>query len=270
MNMPFPGMDPYLEHPLLWPGVHHGLIHALATGLQPLLEPRYVATVEQRVFIEGPQRQIIPDVNIHKRANGPARSAAAVADAPVVLEVGEVEVEETYVEIRDLYANEKLVALIEIVSPTNKKRGPGMDSYLHKQEETLARECHLVEIDLLRRGQHVLSVPEWRVREALPAYDYLVCVSRWPFRNRYELYARSLREPLPRVALPLTDPDPDVVLDLQPALEQVYWEGRFMRRVHYDQPCQPPLSDADQQWATECWAAYRAAHPELFPPPPGT
>ena len=22
MKMPFPGMDPYLEHPALWPGVH--------------------------------------------------------------------------------------------------------------------------------------------------------------------------------------------------------------------------------------------------------
>jgi hypothetical protein len=26
MNTPFPGMDPWLEHPILWPDVHNGLI----------------------------------------------------------------------------------------------------------------------------------------------------------------------------------------------------------------------------------------------------
>ena len=26
MPSPFPGMDPYLEHPALWPSVHQGLI----------------------------------------------------------------------------------------------------------------------------------------------------------------------------------------------------------------------------------------------------
>ena len=32
---PFPGMDPYLEHPTLWPGVHNRLIIALADVLSP-------------------------------------------------------------------------------------------------------------------------------------------------------------------------------------------------------------------------------------------
>ena len=33
MSCPFPGMDPYLEHPTLWPGVHNGLIADAATRL---------------------------------------------------------------------------------------------------------------------------------------------------------------------------------------------------------------------------------------------
>ena len=60
MNTPFPGMDPYLEHPALWPGVHNGLIAALAAQLQPLLTPRYVAAIEQRVYIEGTRRRASP------------------------------------------------------------------------------------------------------------------------------------------------------------------------------------------------------------------
>ena len=65
MNCPFPGNDPYLEHPVLWEGVHARLMVAIANQLQPKLDPRYVTSIEERVFIEGPQRRI-PDVWIQK------------------------------------------------------------------------------------------------------------------------------------------------------------------------------------------------------------
>jgi hypothetical protein len=76
-------------------------------------------------------------------------------------------------------------------------------------------------------------------------------------RNRYELYARLLRERLPRLRIPLADDDPDATLDLQAALEQVYIDGRYGRRIRYDQPCEPPLSLDDQTWANERIAAFR-------------
>lgn len=38
MQMPFPGMDPYLEHPLLWPGGHVQLMVTLANQIQPLYQ----------------------------------------------------------------------------------------------------------------------------------------------------------------------------------------------------------------------------------------
>ena len=37
--------------------------------------------------------------------------------------------------------------------------------------------AHLVEIDLLRTGPHVVAVPEWAARAHGP-YDYLVCVNQ--------------------------------------------------------------------------------------------
>jgi len=40
MSMIFPGMDPYLENPQLWPGVHTRLIVYLADQLQLLLPAR--------------------------------------------------------------------------------------------------------------------------------------------------------------------------------------------------------------------------------------
>jgi hypothetical protein len=259
VKYPFPGMDPYLEHPVLWESIHARLIVAVANQLQPHLDPRYIASIEERVFIAGPQRRV-PDVWIQKVRDEEEFSALdrGESDTAVIIEVEDLEIHESRVEILDSYNEMKLVALIEIVSPTNKAAGPGRESYRAKQTETLARECHLIEIDLLRNGRHVVCVPEWRV-EFLEPFDFLCCVNRWPFRNRYELYARTLRERLPRLNIPLADEDPDVTLDLQSALEQVYVEGRYGRRIRYDQPCEPPLSSKDQAWADEQIAAFRSA-----------
>ena len=41
MPIPFPGMDPWLERPDLWRGVHTQLIVDVARALNPLLRPRY-------------------------------------------------------------------------------------------------------------------------------------------------------------------------------------------------------------------------------------
>lgn len=269
MEMPFPGMDPYLEHPVLWEGLHARLIPAIANQLQPRLDPRYLATVEERVFIEGPQRRI-PDVWVQKvenQGNLPA-IAEAETDTAFVVEVEELEVHQKRVEILDLYYSQKLVAIIELVSPTNKEPGPGRDSYVKKQQEILEGDCHLIEIDLLRRGDRVLSIPDWRTEEVQP-FHYLVCVNRWPRRKRFELYPRQLRQRLPRIKIPLVEPDPDVPLDLQATLVQVYTEARYWKRIRYDEPCIPPLNPPDQTWATEQWQKFKNAHPHFFPPPNG-
>jgi Protein of unknown function (DUF4058) len=140
----------------------------------------------------------------------------------------------------------------------------GYQSYQSKQPEVRAGECHLVEIDLLRRGRHVMSVPESHLPPAKP-FDYLICLNRWPARKRFEIYPCLLRDSLPVIDIPLADPDPDVPLAIQTALEQVYDEGNYMLRVQYDQPCVPSLSAEDQEWAAELWSAYRRAHPDLIP-----
>jgi hypothetical protein len=269
MPMPFPGMDPYLEHPALWPSVHARLMVWMAHQLSPLLRPRYVVSVEERVFIEPPEQQRVPDIWVQKVRDGssPTVTAGVGVATPVVVEVEGLEVREHYIEILDLYRDQKAVTVIEVVSPANKAQGAGRTAYLAKQREVRNTECHLIEIDLLRRGHHVLSVPQ-REAQAVAPYDYLICISRWPNRQRFELVGCRLRKRLPRIGVPLADPDPDVPLDLQTALDQVYEDGSYMLRVLYDEPCEPRLGAADQQWANECWAAYRAAHPELFPPAP--
>jgi hypothetical protein len=183
VTMIFPGMDPYLEDPLIWNGVHAALIVYIRDFLRPLLRPRYLAAIEQRVFVEGPDRDIHPDVWLRQsRARlGEQAVAVAEADTPCVVEVPDLEIREAYINILDRQSGQRVVTVIEVVSPTNKYAGPGRDSYTAKQKEVRRSNTHLVEIDLLRLGPHVLAVPEWVARGR---YTYLVCHLRartsWP------------------------------------------------------------------------------------------
>ncbi len=261
MSMIFPGMDPYLEMPELWHGFYNRLIVYMADALQPQIRPRYIATIEERVFVQGPaQRDFIPDVRVKQRS-GPMIASTAVLerDAPVELRVPPLEIHESYLQLLDRQSGRRVVNVLEVVSATNKYAGPGRESYLDEQRDVLKSDAHLVEIDLLRRGPHVLAIPETAAR-SLGAYDYLVCINRsGGTRDRYELYPRQLRQRLPRIGVPLASDDPDVVLDLQAVVEKAYEAGSYRDLLPYDQPCRPPLDAEDQAWANERIAAAPAA-----------
>jgi len=253
MSMLFPGMDPYLEDPQVWPDVHASFIVYLREHLRPLLPPHYIIAIETRVFVEGPatDRPIIPDAWV--RPTGPETPAGTIglleADPAVEVQVLSLEVEETYLTIRDRQSGQRIVTVLEVVSPTNKYAGPGRESYVAKQTEVRRSTAHLVEIDLLRAGPHVVAIPEWAARQHGP-YDYLVCVNRAEgLRDRFYLYPRRVRERLPRIRLPLMTPDPDIVLDLQAVLARTYEAGGYVDRLHYAAPCLPPLAPEDQTWA---------------------
>ena len=128
--------------------------------------------------------------------------------------------------------------------------GAGRDSYVQKQREVRQSDTHLVEIDLLRGGHHVVAAPAaWLPK--LGTFDYLVSVQRAHRRGRFEVYRRMLRQPLSVINIPLAGEDPDVQLKLQETIAQVYDAGSYIDRIDYSQPCFPPLADEDQAWANE-------------------
>jgi hypothetical protein len=65
-------------------------------------------------------------------------------------------------------------------------------------------------------------------------------------RDTFDLYPRALRDRLPRIRIPLSNGDPDVVLDLQAVLEQTCEAGSYRSRLNYRAPCQPALSPEHQ------------------------
>ncbi len=272
MAMPFPGMDPYLENPILWTGVHSRLINAISSQIAPALRPRYVVSIEERVVIDLPLHQRVPDLWIQKTSStarpGVAAPSIALAEA-TVMELADDTIREPYIEILDRFQDLKVVTVLELLSPINKTNGPGRDQFMKKRSATLNSFTHLVEIDLLRRGERPCKFNEAQL-STLGDFDYLISINRShgdqyeASRTRFEFIARKLREPLPTFGLPLVPPDPDVALDLQAALERVYEEGSYMLRIPHEQPCLPSLSTSDQQWAQERWGTYRDAHSELF------
>ena len=54
MPSPFPGMDPYLERPSLWSDFHSTIIVAFRAALNAVLPERYVANVDQYVWLHEP------------------------------------------------------------------------------------------------------------------------------------------------------------------------------------------------------------------------
>ena len=213
MPSPFPGMDPYLENPELWPEVHSRLIVAIADALAPSLHPKYYAAIDKRTYLDTPEDSIligIPDVSITAKSNQSdidvTRQSTATLSQPeiVTLPLPE-EVTEKYIEIRETESANVVVA-IEILSPKNKRTGEGRTAYLTKRQRVLATQTHLVEIDLLR-GQTPMPT------NTTSQTDYRLLVSRSDIRPKAELYGFNLQEAIPTFSVPLKSEDKEPTLD---------------------------------------------------------
>lgn len=256
MPSPFPGMDPYLEGHL-WPDVHHRLATRISIQLAPLLAPRYVARIVLHTVVEeldaGEAIEVlIPDVEVfagRQTDEGPELAGVAapvaagvITPAPITLrQPFAFEVDLPSVEIRDV-AGGLLVASIEILSPVN-KRGVGWDEYQVKRRRILQAQAHLLEIDLLRRGRRPVPTAD------APRAPYYVFLTRAPHREEVAVWPIQLRDRLPTVPVPLRPPDADVPLDLAAAMAAIYDEARYDLSIDYRRPPDPPLSDADAEWA---------------------
>jgi hypothetical protein len=230
-------MDPYIERPETWPDFHHSLITFIRHALQPLLRPRYVAVIEDRLYVVEAERPIRPDVSVVRTSSPANRSGAALLapDAPAVFVLERETVREPAIHIIEPTVGNRLVTAIEVLSPDNKTPGPGRTSYLRKREEFWENGANLVEIDLLHEGQNTVRISPEKLA-ILPPWHYQVAVTRCE-PPRQEVYAFPLQNRLPRVAIPLSEP-PDVVLDLSVPFTQSWDDGPFPEALFYGGP--PP------------------------------
>jgi len=254
MPSPFPGMDPYLEDPGLWPDVHHGLISEIQARLNSRLRPKYRVRVEERVYISDEndpgRRTIVPDLRIAETGAGEpfdsqSSSAVSVAEPVVLTTLIEDEIHEARLEVIDREQN-LVVTVIEIVSPANKVTGSrGRESYLTKRQDVMISPSHFVEIDLLRDGEPLVAA------EVLPKGDYFVHVSQKGRRPKGLVWPIRLPQRLPTVPIPLKPEDGDTPLDLQSVLNTAYDRAAYDLDVNYRRHPTPPLTDEYTSWADD-------------------
>lgn len=248
MPSPFPGMDPFIEGQE-WRDFHTLMISEIKRALVPELRPKYVATVEDYVYLVreiGEPSTIGPDVSIRPSGlddgSTPARLSTPTLEPVIVSLPVPDEVEEHYLVIRS-HRGGDVVTIVELLSPTNKSAGRGGDAYVSKRENVLlSRRTHLVEIDLLRGGRRMPT------EDSLPPGEFYAFVCRTDRYREAEVHAWSLRERLPSVPIPLADGDPDVLLDLQSVFDAVYDGSGYDYVLDYDAEVTPPVDEETAGW----------------------
>jgi hypothetical protein len=258
-------MDPYLEHPDIFPDLHDRLNNHLSEAIQALLPPPYFAVIGRRVWVEVSKRYIGPDVQVAYPTR-PAKLGAAESGCvalapsrtkPKVVRIPHDERREPFLEIYVGSSGDKrLVTTIETLSLTNKTPGEhGRELYLKKQREVLASRTHLVEIDLLRAGEHTTAVPLAEALAETGPFDYHVCVHQYDKLEEYFVYAIRLEDRLPEIAVPLLPGDPAVPVDLQAVFDRCYDAGPYRREIDYANPeAAPPLGER-AEWARNLLSA---------------
>jgi hypothetical protein len=242
-------MDPYLEHPSLWPDVPNSLITSIRDALTPLVAPRYYIGLERRTYLLKPDDIVFvgrPDIAVIAHRPAPKSALLPLAEAGVLeVEIPMTdEVSENFLEIREVHTH-RLVTILELLSPVNKLNDEGRQQYLQKRSHILLSQTNLVEVDLLRAGNPMPVVGQ------PVASHYRILVSRAWQRPRAQLYPFNLQQPIPLFPLPLLRQDDPPEVDLGAILHALYERARFDLRLDYTQPSVPPLGEEDAAWAGE-------------------
>lgn len=252
MPSPFPGMDPFLE--ARWGDVHTRLTTYACDQLQAQLPGDLRARMEEYIHLYAEDSddspRFSPDTHVVELASAPqsfvavAEPEVAVAATPIVVPM-EWEWTERWIQILDA-RGDRVVTTIEFLSPGNKHSLAARADFQAKQQELFDAGVNLVEIDLLRHGGWTMSVPERIVPDDC-AYPYRAMVLRATRRVRAACYQLPLREPLPRMRIPLRPTDRDIILDLQKLISEAWERGRYTD-IDYLNGRRPPFNNLDEDW----------------------
>src|SRR3990172_717762 len=136
MPSPFPGMDPYLEHPDMWPDVHNALLADIRSSLAPKVRPHYVVRIEERTYLAESDELVFvgkPDVLVSGGSAATPRRSERVESSAVSVKVPVPDwIRETYMEVRRVGDGE-VVTVLELLSPSNKRPGEGRRQYEQKR-----------------------------------------------------------------------------------------------------------------------------------------
>lgn len=240
-------MNPWIERGAIWQDFHDSFLPAAREALNVQILPRYFALIQEHLYVdewEGESRMIgIGDVSVSQPGLPDESGEGGVQTLVAPARVQQVEPlleRQISLEIRDR-EQRRLIAVLELLSPANKRPGRIREQYLAKRSEYLASEAHFVEIDLLRGGPRMPWI-------GMSRCDYCAVVSRVSQRPDAGFWPVKLRDPLPSIPVPLGEGDSDATLDLQAIVHRIYDAAGYAVHI-YGNPPEPPLSAADMEWA---------------------
>ena len=216
MPSPFPGMNPYLEVESLWPSFQQQLINCLYQMLLPNLVDRYRSRVVVRDY---------------------------VTEEPLFTSILKIDHREHLMEVRNR-ADDRLITLIEMVSPSNRCTAEGRQKILDNRTAAIAQKANVVWIDVVLQGQPPITMQH----PGVPDWDYSIMVCRTAQPDRPEVYTGTLPKRLPRFKIPLAADDRDTIIDLQTCFTRCYELGNFSSKISYDKDPPVPLQDENKQW----------------------
>jgi hypothetical protein len=217
MPSPFLGLDPYLE--AHWGDVHVTMMVYASDAMQERLPGDLYARVVEELQVDTVS-QLSKDEPITRR----------------------------HIEIRDHSTGDQVVTVLEIVTPVDKRNPESRAPYKWTQRDSVDGGFNLIEVDLVRSGEHVISPPENSIprNHRTGLYASVRSAVKAP---RAELYPISLDASLPAIAIPLRSTDQDIRLDLQALLTQAYDRGRYAATIDYTQDPDPALPPSPAEWA---------------------
>lgn len=217
-SIAFPGMNPFLEMPIVWPQFHSMYLSLIYQTILPSLVSRYRAKIRTRQYVS----ELVLFTTVQRETH-----------------------EEDYIEIRERSSGE-LVTLIELVTPGNRSTPQGRDAYWNTRKMALAEHANTVELDLCLQGRPMLDFD----RSNLPRHHYTIAVTRSESPERFEVYARTLLDRLPKMKFPLASDDRAAVVDLQMLMERCQAQSEIQNLLDYSQGLPPDvvLAAEDRAW----------------------
>jgi hypothetical protein len=226
-----------------WEEVHGGWPMVMVQQLARILPDRYVAA--PRVHL-GSEFEV--DISTYERVDGgrkasdvetfAASSPWAAAQPTLTLETELADTDEYEVRVYDTRRNRRLVAAVELISPSNKDRPEARAQFVSKCATLLRQSVSVVLVDVvtIRSFDLYAELLEWvggrdpSLGDAPPATYAVAC--RWrPVGTRMMLEAWSnplvVGQPLPVLPLWLSE-DLAVPLDLEASYEQTCRDLRIV------------------------------------------
>ena len=191
-----------------------------------------------------------PDISVVREAA--VRYSAGSSAAPLKVRAVIMPTASHYTVVVRETRYKRVVTAIEVLSPSN-KRGEGAKAYQAKRMAYLQASVHLIEIDLLRAGERVPMVDE------LPASPYLVILHRWQAQPIADVWPINLDNRLPQIPVPLEQGDEDLLLDLQPVLNEVYDNLRMNEMIDYRDEPAGRFTDEEKTWIDDVLSPIRRA-----------